>query len=614
MVKKVLYAVVALSVLTTAVQCSKEYVTVPVEGDAATQGAAILYGTGAPTASQGAVGDFYLDTQTNKLYGAKTAAGWGTPYDLAGAKGADAPGGGTKGPKGDPGEKGPKGDKGDPGAPGAKGPRGEQGDPGANTNPRGPKGEPGDTGDPGDRGAQGEPGEQGNPGSKGNNGTPGGRGEQGPEGSPGAQGDPGARGHVISVGEGAPDANVGQVGDWYLDKTNKRLYGPKQDTGWGTVFVNLSNPTQDTPGDPNARLALETYNTTVKVNETKTVTISSGSGRYRVGTDNTNVRVELSGNSLNITGLKQGTTTVKVADYLSGDVQDLQLTIDRAEYRRAGEGDYPNSYIVDVEGGQFLMGSDQVSNQSPTHIVRVGNFRITKYEITNADYVRFLNDYGNRNQAQDPKVKEETVDKGAPSYNYGYGNYGYNLFSEDIVMDVATRKFVVKNGRDRYPVRVTWSAAQRYAEWLGGRLPTEAEWEWAARGGVHAQGKKFAGSDDLTQVAIPGNAHYQVGLKQANELGLYDMSGNVAEWVNDWYDSYTTAGGGVQDNPKGPERTTGYNGKVLRGGGMAGRVGNLNEVSSTNVNTCTVTWRAGWHPNYYNNASIAGFRVAFNKQ
>jgi formylglycine-generating enzyme required for sulfatase activity len=123
---------------------------------------------------------------------------------------------------------------------------------------------------------------------------------------------------------------------------------------------------------------------------------------------------------------------------------------------------------------------------------------------------------------------------------------------------------------DKHPVvHVSWNDAVAYCKWLSTkigrtcRLPTEAEWEYAAKGGSSSQNYIYAGSNTLSNVAwYADNSSlltHEIGGKQANELGLYDMTGNVWEWCNDWYGQY---GSVASTNPTGS--TTGTY-RVLRG-------------------------------------------------
>ncbi|MBO7476826.1 MAG: SUMF1/EgtB/PvdO family nonheme iron enzyme [Salinivirgaceae bacterium] len=120
---------------------------------------------------------------------------------------------------------------------------------------------------------------------------------------------------------------------------------------------------------------------------------------------------------------------------------------------------------------------------------------------------------------------------------------------------------------DKYPVEnVSWNDCDEFIKKLNQktsknfRLPTEAEWEYAARGGNKSHGYKFAGSDNIVDVAWLGSTH-PVGEKAPNELNLYDMSGNVWEWCQDWYNEY------YSDSQINPVETDVSSYKVLRGGG-----------------------------------------------
>ncbi|MBW6511260.1 MAG: formylglycine-generating enzyme family protein [Desulfuromonadaceae bacterium] len=182
--------------------------------------------------------------------------------------------------------------------------------------------------------------------------------------------------------------------------------------------------------------------------------------------------------------------------------------------------------FVLVKGGCFQMGSNKGdSDEKPVHEVCVDDFYMGKYEVT---------------QGQWQKVTGSN-----PAH--------------------------VKKGNN-YPVeKVSWNDVQGYLRQLNQRsgktfrLPTEAEWEYAARSG--GKSEKYSGSNDVDAVAWyngnSGNQTHPVGQKQPNGLGLYDMSGNVWEWCQDWYDSgyYTKS---PRQNPQGP---SGGSFRVERGGG-----------------------------------------------
>lgn len=217
-------------------------------------------------------------------------------------------------------------------------------------------------------------------------------------------------------------------------------------------------------------------------------------------------------------------------DYLLGSIEfppeEEEITVNGASF-----------VMVPVEGGTFMMGatdeqgSDASEREKPVHQVTVSSFSISQTEVTQELW--------------------RAVMGSNPSYFIG----------------------------EQLPVeRVSWEDCQEFINAINAltgrnfRLPTEAEWEFAARGGNESHGYKYAGSNDLSSVGwysyndswvLRGNgAHgtHEVATRLPNELNLYDMSGNVHEWCQDWYASYSAA---AQTDPTGPDY--GSN-RVYRGG------------------------------------------------
>ncbi|MDZ7724501.1 MAG: SUMF1/EgtB/PvdO family nonheme iron enzyme [candidate division KSB1 bacterium] len=241
------------------------------------------------------------------------------------------------------------------------------------------------------------------------------------------------------------------------------------------------------------------------------------------------------------TGSRSATVTV------SGDgVSSRTVTV-----TQSGSSSPISIEWVPVPGGSFQMGSNSseaYSDEQPVHTVTLSDFKISKYEVTNAQYAAFLNDQGVSSDGSASGT--EYIDMNASYCQIDYGG----------------GQFVVESGKDNYPViGVTWYGAKAFCEWAGGRLPTEAEWEYAARGGPQSRGYTYAGGNTIDAVAwYDGNSGghtHPVGGKRANELGLYDMSGNVWEWCADWKGNYSSSS---QTNPTGPSSGS-Y--RVRRGGG-----------------------------------------------
>lgn len=190
----------------------------------------------------------------------------------------------------------------------------------------------------------------------------------------------------------------------------------------------------------------------------------------------------------------------------------------------------PPEGMVLVPAGEFEMGSsDGTLAEKPVHTVYVDAFYMDTYEVTNAQYKEFVDANPEWQQGRIPDAYHHT------NYLIGWNRNNY------------------PSGKANYPViGVSWYAAMAYAKWAGKRLPTEAEWEYAARGGL--VGQKYPHGNTITR----WDAHYgtnvgpiPVGLYPANAYGLHDMGGNVSEWCLDAYNSdfYATFSEGMARNP-----------------------------------------------------------------
>lgn len=229
--------------------------------------------------------------------------------------------------------------------------------------------------------------------------------------------------------------------------------------------------------------------------------------------------------------------------------------------------------MVLLPAGEFMMGSDEGgADEKPVHKVALSAFWIGRTEVTNAQYARFLNDV---------KPDDGQIEK------YVYSDYSKLSKRED--------SWQVEAGFEDCPmVWVSWYGAEAYCKWAGGRLPTEAEWEYAAKGGRDC---RYSGSNKLGEVGWfvenSGNEIHPVAKKKANGYGLYDMSGNVWEWCADRCDEayYGVSPG---KDPQGPAEGAR---RLFRGGSFA----DGSSVSRVSRRAC----------NYPVNCSYElGFRVA----
>ena len=214
----------------------------------------------------------------------------------------------------------------------------------------------------------------------------------------------------------------------------------------------------------------------------------------------------------------------RVTQTIKASYKDELLNVNGVHYK-----------MILVDGGTFRMGAtpEQGSNvevfvyEKPVHNVTLNSYYIGRTEVTQTLW--------------------QAVMGSNPSSNWK----GDNLPVEDVSWDDC-QTFITKLNK---------ITGKKF------RLPTEAEWEYAARGGTKSNGYKYSGSNNLDDVAWYDSNTHPVATKQANELGIYDMSGNVREWCQDWYDAYSSLD---QINPIGPSSGSK---RVVRGGGWSGEWG-----------------------------------------
>ena len=243
--------------------------------------------------------------------------------------------------------------------------------------------------------------------------------------------------------------------------------------------------------------------------------------------------------------------------------------------------------MIKIEGGTFKMGSDLPmarADEKPAHQVTVKSFWIDITEVTNAEFKRFIEATAYKTTAEKapliadimaqlppntPAPPPEMLKPGSLVFISPPGRWDWVLGAD---WQHPTGPNSSIEGKENYPVvHVSWDDAQAYAKWAGKRLPTEAEWEYAARGGLIE--KTYVWGDDSP---YEGKAKANIWQGQfprlntgedgflgtspvksfpANGYGLYDMAGNVWEWVEDWYRVDTYAKRAQKDpivNPQGP--------------------------------------------------------------
>jgi formylglycine-generating enzyme required for sulfatase activity len=258
--------------------------------------------------------------------------------------------------------------------------------------------------------------------------------------------------------------------------------------------------------------------------------------------------------------------------------------------------------MVWIPGGTFWMGGEGIGmpDALPVHRVSVRGFWMDRTEVTNVQFTRFVEATGYKTIAE--RTPEAKDFPGAPPEKLVAGSVCFTPPDHDVALDNHYQWWNYLpganwrhpegpnsdiNGRENHPVvHVAWDDAVAYAKWAGKRLPTEAEWEFAARGGLDR--KRYVWGDELVpegrwmvnnwqgkfpreNTLVDGfRATAPVGSFPPNGYGLFDMAGNVWEWCGDWYrhDYYANS---RDDNPQGPDSShdplePGVPKRVQRGG------------------------------------------------
>lgn len=236
--------------------------------------------------------------------------------------------------------------------------------------------------------------------------------------------------------------------------------------------------------------------------------------------------------------------------------------------------------VVLVKGGTFFMGSNNEKDgekfEQPVHKVTLKDFKIRINEVTNSEFATFLN----------------------ANLKHPRFNFWLDFEQKEIQIEKIGSKYKAKKGKENYPVVfVRYFGAEDYATWNGGRLPTEAEFEYVAKGGNKSKGYLYPGSNNIEKVAwykLNSRSTQKVAQKEPNELGVYDMAGNVWEWISDtWHKNYENA------PTKGNKPWKGGRGHILRGGSW-----------QSSKYDCRSTYRT-YNSKYYVGDNV-GFRVVYD--
>lgn len=346
------------------------------------------------------------------------------------------------------------------------------------------------------------------------------------------------------MGPSSGDGSVTRGGECSSDPENCRVssrwYGYSGSAFW-TVGLRLTLDEENTPKFHLSETVIQ-----ILTGESTTVNIVNGHGDYTVADEDNNVFNQVNGDALVVTGKTHGVTNVHVTDNVTGETTVLTVIVylDCKVIPELGS----QFRMISVEGGTFTMGAtaeqagEYNEDELPVHEVTVSSFYIAENEVPQSLWSGTMGINPSRFHYSPPQ--EMPMRGSDPPY-----------FIADEYDDF-----------DRPVERVSWYDCQIFIAKLNKktgrhfRLPTEAEWEFAARGGKLSRGYKYAGTDSLSAVTGWTFATDIIPSGLCNELGLKQMSGDVMEWCQDLYGSYSSS---AQTDPVGPVTGTS---RVVRGG------------------------------------------------
>lgn len=490
-------------------------------------------------------------------------------------------------------------------------------------------GENGDKGEPGDKGEAGDKGEPGDKGEAGDKGEPGDKGETGDKGEAGDAG----LAPKIRINATTNEWEVSGDGGTTWQSTGVKATGAKGDKGDAGGNAVFAPENGVVVGTDKVTFKLADGVTTFHLPLYRPLSLSFDvDGPYGVGM----------GQWLQIGFTVSGTLPAGIKVYAAGNggwnasaeltsVAERKGVLQLSAPAQCGKSQVL-VFLSDGAGQTWTYGLDV--NTFPVSMVRVGggslriigslgngwslsSYLLSRTEVSNQQYCDFLNSMSPiPASADDSSVKTGLYRwfAGAAQIENKNGRW------QPKMGDVLGASQPVSLGD--YPMNyVSWFGAKAYCDWAGGSLPTEAQWEYAARGGegntpqagnmnTTGYNQKYAGSNDLGEVAwcfanTGGAGSFAVGTKLGNYLGVYDMSGNIREWCNDWWvnNSHYPSNGlnGTQVDPQGATQSIGTDPyRVVRGGAF----------DSRQVERCGVEFRDFLWPQNMDNTT--GFRLAFS--